>query len=82
MALKRQKRTKDIYSLYFKSLRKRNEFKQERINIHSSSDDAAAFSVFIEAQMKELRPYRKIYLSTKHKIQKVLMKAQLKIERN
>lgn len=82
MALKRQKRTKDIYSLYFKSLRKRNEFKQERINIHSSNDDAAAFSAFIEAQMKELRRHRKIYLSTKHKIQKVLMKAQLKIGRN
>lgn len=71
LKLKRQRRTKDIYSLYFKSLKIKNP--------STYNDDTASFGAFIEAQMKELCPYRKLYLTTKHKIQKILMKAQLKI---
>jgi len=74
----RQRRTKDIYSLYFKSLKKRSIHKQEK-NTNSFNNETASFGAFIEAQMKELRPYKKIYLTTKHKIQKILMRAQLKI---
>lgn len=77
LKLKRKKtRTTDIYSLYFKSLKKINK---EEKNINMFHDDTTSFSAFIETQMKELCPYRKLYLATKHKIQKILMKAQLKI---
>lgn len=71
LKLKRQRRTKDIYSLYFKSLKIKGP------NFYN--DDTASFATFIETQMKELCPYTKLYLTTKHKIQKILMKAQLKI---
>jgi len=78
LKLKRQRRTQDIYSLYFKSLKKRNFQKREKY-INSINVETASFAAFIEAQMKELRSNRKIYLTTKHRIQKILMKAQLKL---
>lgn len=78
LKLKKQRRTKNIYSLYFKSLKKKILHKHEKI-INSFNDETASFGAFIEAQMKELRPHKKLYLTTKHKIQKVLMKAQLRI---
>jgi len=73
--LKKQRRTKDIYSLYFKTLKKKRLRKQEKYK----NDDADTFAAFIGNQMKDLYPNRKVYLSAKHKIQKVLMKAQLKM---
>jgi hypothetical protein len=72
LKFKRERRTKDIYSLYFKSLKK----KQEN---NTDYDDTGSFGAFIEAQMKELRPYKKLYLTTKHRIQKLIMNAQRKI---
>lgn len=76
LKLKRKKtRTTDIYSLYFKSLKKID--KQEK-HLRFFQNDTASFSAFIEAQLRELCPYRKLYLSTKNEIQKILMKAQLK----
>lgn len=81
LKLKKQRRTKEIYSLYFKSLKKRNIHKtKHESNLNFYNDDTGTFSAFIEDQMKELRPYRKLYLNTKHKIQKILMRAQLKLE--
>lgn len=82
MALKlsKEKRTRDIYSMYFKSLNHKNKRKHEKI-ISSFSDKTASFGAIIEAQMKELRPQKKLYLTTKHRIQKILMKAQLKIRK-
>lgn len=79
--LKKLKRTKDIYSLYFKSLLKSNILGSENNenNLQSLNEGTAAFGKFIEVQMRELRPYKRLYLSTKHKIQKILMRAQLKI---
>lgn len=71
LKLKREKRTKDVYTLYFKSLKKK-----QYNNINSEFDDTGSFGAFIEAQMKELRPYKKLYLTTKHKIQKLIMNAQ------
>ncbi|XP_022168469.1 uncharacterized protein LOC111032442 [Myzus persicae] len=79
LKLKKQRRTKDIYSLYFKTLKKKRFRKQEKYKQHYSNNDEDSFSTFIGAQMKELRPFRKVYLSAKHRIQKVLMQAQLKI---
>uniref|UniRef100_A0A2S2NK91 THAP domain-containing protein 1 n=1 Tax=Schizaphis graminum TaxID=13262 RepID=A0A2S2NK91_SCHGA len=76
--LKKQRRTKDIYSLYFKSLKKKNFQKQQK-NLSSFNNETASFAAFIEAQMKDLRKNKKVYLTTKHKIQKILMKAQLEI---
>jgi len=78
LKLKKQRRTKDIYSLYFKSLRKKNFQKQQK-NLSSFNNETASFAAFIEAQMKDLRKNKKVYLTTKHKIQKILMKAQLEI---
>lgn len=79
LKLKKQRRTKDIYALYFKALKKKRSRKQEKYKNSFNNDDADSFAAFIGAQMKELRAYRKVYLSAKHKIQKILMKAQLKI---
>lgn len=82
LKLKKQRRTKDIYSMYFKTLIKKGTLRQDKSRektIQSFNDDSASFAAFIETQMKELRPYKRLYLSTKHKIQKILMKAQLKI---
>ncbi|XP_060864561.1 THAP domain-containing protein 1-like isoform X1 [Metopolophium dirhodum] len=79
LKLKKQLRTKNIYSLYFKALKKKRFPKQEKYKNSFNNDDADSFAAFIGAQMKDLRPYRKVYLSAKHKIQKILMKAQLKI---
>lgn len=78
LKLRRQRRTKDIYSLYFESLTKENMLKSETIE-KSFNDDTDTFGAFIITQLKELRPYKKLYLTTKHQIQKTLMKAQLKI---
>ncbi|XP_060836092.1 rho GTPase-activating protein gacZ-like isoform X2 [Rhopalosiphum padi] len=78
LKLKKQRRTKDIYSLYFKSLRKKNFQKQQK-NLSSFNNETASFAAFIEAQMKDLRKNKQVYLTTKHKIQKILMKAQLEI---
>lgn len=78
MALKLKRkttRTTDIYSLYFKSLKKINK-QEKNINL---LNDTTTFTAFIETQMKKLCSYKKVYLTTKYKIQKILMKAQLKI---
>jgi len=76
LKLRRQRRTKNIYSLYFRSMTNKNVLKEEPMFFN---DKTTTFGAFIEAQMDELRPYKNIYLTTKHKIQKLLMKAQLKI---
>lgn len=78
LKLRRQRRTKDIYSLYFESLTKENVLKPEQMS-KSLNDDTDTFGAFIVAQLQELRPYKKLYVTTKHQIQKILMKAQLKI---
>ncbi|XP_025201690.1 uncharacterized protein LOC112599140 [Melanaphis sacchari] len=78
LKLKKQRRTKDIYSLYFKALKKKKFQKQEKF-LKSSNNETASFAAFIEAQMKDLRKNKRVYLTTKHKIQKILMKAQLEI---
>lgn len=75
LKLRRQRRTKNIYSLYFRSMSNKNVLRAEPMFY----DKTTTFGAFIEAQMDELRPYKNIYLTTKHKIQKLLMKAQLKI---
>lgn len=83
MALKCKKqkctRTKDIYSLYFKSLKKRGMRKTNQVII-SINEDTGPIGSYVETQMKELQPFRKLYLTTKHKIQKLLMRAQLKVK--
>ncbi|CAI6355402.1 unnamed protein product [Macrosiphum euphorbiae] len=75
---KQQLRTKNIYRLYFKALEKKKFRKHEKCK-NSFNNDADSFAAFIGAQMKDLLPHRKVYLSAQHKIQKILMKAQLKI---
>jgi len=72
------KSTKDIYSVYFQSLTKKNLSKQENI-ANSLDDDMLTFGAFIVMKMNELRPYRKLYLTTKHQIKKLLVKARLKL---
>jgi len=72
------KSTNDIYSLYFQSLIKKNLSKQEN-TANSLDDDMLTFGAFIVTEMNELRPYRKLYLTTKHQIKKLLVKARLKI---
>ncbi|XP_050536695.1 THAP domain-containing protein 1-like [Daktulosphaira vitifoliae] len=79
LRLKKKRRTKDIYSLYFKSLIKKKGHNIEKNMQQFFNDDAAMFGAFIETQMKELYPHKKLYMNTKHKIQKILMKAQLKM---
>jgi len=80
LRLKKQRRTQDIYSLYFKTLKKRNFLLKHERKRSSFNNDTVSFATFIEAQMKDLRKNKKVYLTTKHKIQKILMKAQLEIE--
>ncbi|KAL5239529.1 hypothetical protein ACI65C_006939 [Semiaphis heraclei] len=75
LTIKKQRRTKDVYSLYFKTLKKKSSQEQEKDN----NEEAHSFAMFIEAQLKDLCPHRKVYLSAQHKIKKILMKAQLKI---
>jgi len=77
--LKKKRRTKDIYSLYFKTLKKKRSQQQEKDKNAIINEDAHSFATFVEAQLKELCPHRKVYLIAKHKIKKILMKAQLKI---
>lgn len=81
MALKLKKEhrtTKDIYSLYFKALKKLKFQKQEQFK-NSLNSDVESFVNYIETQMKNLIPFKKVYLTAKQRIQKVLMQAQLKI---
>lgn len=80
LKIKKQRRTQEVYSLFFKEMAKPKSLKKDtNYSYNPLNDETKTFGAFIETQMKELRPYRKIYLATKHKIQKVLMKAQLKI---
>jgi len=78
IGFKKQIHTGDNYSLYFQSLTKKNVLKQEKV-ANSFNDDMAKLLTFIEAEMKELHPYKKLYATTKYQIQKLLMKAKLKI---
>lgn len=78
LKIKKQRRTQEVYSLFFKEMAKPKSLKNDMNYSYNPLSDET-FGAFIETQMKELRPYKKIYLATKHKIQKILMKAQLKI---
>lgn len=75
LELRRQRCTKNIYSLYFRSMINKNV----REKPMTFNDKTATFGAFIEAQMNKLFPNKNLHLKTKYKIQKLLMKAQLKI---
>lgn len=52
---------------------------EEIVTDSFDDEDMAKLLFFIESEMKELLPYKKLYTTTKYQIQKLLMKAKLKI---
>jgi len=60
-------------------IKNKNILKPKKYEI--SSDETALFAKFIETQMEELLPNKKLYLTTKRMIKKVLLKSNLKISK-
>jgi len=73
----KQQCVKRINALYSKSCKRFQN--QEKYKNSFKNDDADLFAKFIIAGMNDLYPHKKVYLSAKHKIKKVLKKAHNKL---
>ncbi|XP_026818995.1 uncharacterized protein LOC113557629 [Rhopalosiphum maidis] len=78
LKMKKRRYTKQINLLYSELLKKKNLLIDEESHINSLDNDPKLFSIFVDTEMKKLKQNKKVYLTTKFKIKKILTKGLLK----